>query len=188
MTETQTHEEAFIGFLSKLHRDENRAALAALRRGLGKPVGAAPQMFPYLVPWVPSSPSRSREEAFYLVASLFAWHPHGWTGDARDTNLGASFAILARDRGGTSVERRFVALLGCDREDLPEHLRQTIGLLRASDVPVNWSALLHDLQRWGWESRMVQRAWASRFWGRVRSSDAAGMPDTGSDVATDDEA
>jgi CRISPR type I-E-associated protein CasB/Cse2 len=33
-------------------------------------------------------------------------------------------------------------------------------------VPVNWHQLFSDLQRWGYESRPVQKEWARAFWGR----------------------
>ena len=79
----------------------NRAALAALRRGLGQTPGAAPEMFRYLreLAWV----RPGRENDAFLVASLFAWHPLAWSsaeGDGERTrarwtqNFGNSLARL----------------------------------------------------------------------------------------------
>lgn len=159
---------------------KNVAALAALRRGLGKEPGTAPEMYPYVVPFLPDGSRPRQEMAYYLVASLFAWHQKDWSG-ADAPGLGGSLARLrlkqAEDRNmsvelGDSVERRFVALLNTGRNDLSDHLRQMIGLLRSSDIPVNWLRLLQDIQGWESPSRRVQRRWASEFWGRdlVRSA------------------
>ncbi len=166
----------FVAFLERLLAEEDRAALAALRRGLGRPGGAA-EMYRFVVPWLPPGVSLWEETAYYLVASLFAWHQWSWkNSDAKDetwTNLGASFARLAGALGGVDrVEARFVALLNSHREDLPERLRHVVGLLRSGEVPIDWAQLLQDLKGWDWESRAVQRAWARAFWSRT-SADVA---------------
>lgn len=163
-------ERAFAQYLERLSDREERAALAALRRGLGKPAGDAAEMYPYVMPFMPDDAGRRRQEAYFLVAALFAWHPMSWRdgGQGRSRNLGASFARLAQQVESGSIEGRFVALLNSHRDDLPQHLRHTIGLLRSRDVPVDWAQLLHDLQGWEWQSRSVQRAWASAFWGAPR--------------------
>jgi CRISPR system Cascade subunit CasB len=62
------------------------------------------------------------------------------------------------------IEKRLLALLNCHRDDLPDHLRQVISLLKSKDTPVNWAKLLHDIKGWDWESRDVQRSWAWGFW------------------------
>ncbi len=152
----------FIEYLEKLRDNEERGALAALRRGLGQPVGSAHEMYRYIVPWLDDQSSAAQEEGYFLVASLFAYHPQpGGVG-----NLGASFA-RARDPQGddTAIERRFTALLSAHREDLPFYLRQAISFLRAKEVPVDYHQLLRDL--WAWERDYVQRNWARAFWGRA---------------------
>ena len=50
MTE-KNQSNPYITYLLSLK--ENRGALAALRRGLGRPPGTAPEMYPYVVPWLP---------------------------------------------------------------------------------------------------------------------------------------
>ncbi len=154
----------FIEYLERLRDQEARAVLAALRRGLGKPPGTVPEMYPYVVPFVQGL-SRNQEEARYLVASLFAWHQLSWKGE-NTGNLGASCARLARAvPDSDSVERRFVALLNCRSDDLPVQLRQIIGLLKTREIPILWSKLLTDIQYWNHENRRVQRRWANAFWG-----------------------
>ena len=109
----------FITYLEGLR--ENRGALAYLRRGLGGPPGATREMYPYVVPWLPAEISTPQEEAYFLVAYLFAFHPQpGGNGD-----LGNAFSHT-RDPVGdnTAVERRFTALLTAHPNDLPFCLRQ----------------------------------------------------------------
>ena len=42
--------DPFIAYLHSLREERNLGALAVLRRGLGRPVGAVPEMFRYIVP------------------------------------------------------------------------------------------------------------------------------------------
>lgn len=182
------HERAFITYLAGLAgkteageedqgKPKNLAALAALRRGLGKNAWQAAEMFPYVVRFIGDNLPPQRQGDYFLVASLFAFHQLIWkpTSDEERTNLGASFRRLDEDlkkkRGlgneqdkGSSVEKRFVALLNADREDVPEHLRHAISLLKAHDIPVDWARLFHDLGDWAWESRSVQSEWSRAFW------------------------
>jgi CRISPR system Cascade subunit CasB len=160
------HEEAlhmtpktypFVEYLESLGDD--RGALAALRRGLGQSPGTVASMYPYVVPWLPAS--RQAEPIYYLLAALFAYHP----ATRGEGNMGSHFAH-AREPGSddTALERRFTALLAAHPDDLPTYLRQAIGFLRSKEVPVNWHQLFHDLQRWAYEDRPVQKEWARAFW------------------------
>jgi len=155
-----------IDSLEKLVRDQDRGALAALRRGLGKSPGTAMEMHRYVVPSLP----RGRpwdEESYYLVAALFAyWHQGETTVAAHPPdNLGASLARLRIPDSGPSLELRFTALLKSHRDDLPTHLRQVVGLLKSKGVPVHWRNLFRDLRNWDHEDGWVQRSWAKSFWG-----------------------
>ena len=157
----------FVEYLEKLRENEDRGALAALRRGLGQPVGATHEMYRYVVPWLGEQSSTAQEERYFLVAALFAYHPQaGGTG-----NLGASFARTRTPQGDdTATERRFTALLTAHREDLPFYLRQAISFLQAKDVAVDYHQLLRDLGVW--ERGYVQRNWAQAFWGRSTKPEA----------------
>lgn len=154
-------QQPFVMYLESLR--ENRGALAALRRGLGQPPGTVREMYPYIVPWIPADASRQREAAYYLIASLFAYHPApGGVG-----NLGDAFAQTLTPRGdNTAIERRFTILLASHPEDLPFHLRQAIGFLRSKEVPINWHQLFADLLAWDHPDGYVQKRWARAFWGR----------------------
>jgi len=153
-----------VAYLEDLRDRGDRGALAALRRGLQRAPGEDPATYPYVVPWLPKEAGRWEEDAAYLVASLFASHSDvGGFG-----TLGAAFGRLAAASNRESVERRFVALLSADAEDLPKHLRHAVSLLRAGEVSVAWERLLTDILHWGHESGYVQRRWAKDFWGFIK--------------------
>ena len=162
--ERAQQEWRFIEMLKGLERREDLGALAALRRGLGRAPGTASQMYPYVVPYLPDD--KRDEDTYYLIAALFAWHRRDWqAADSNtDTGFGASYRRLWDDTKSESTERRFVALLNARREDLPEHLRHAVGLLKSKEIPINWLALLRDVTRWDDERRSVQRRWSRAFW------------------------
>ncbi|HEX6780206.1 MAG TPA: type I-E CRISPR-associated protein Cse2/CasB [Ktedonobacterales bacterium] len=149
-------------------RPKNLGALAALRRGLGKPPGTVAEMYPYVTQYLPERPSRREEDAYFLIAALFAWHQLDWTAGEefkKKRNFGASFRRLALSADSQSIEKRFVALLDARSEDLPEHLRHAIGLLKSKEIPVDWVQLLEQVSAWDHDDRRVQRAWAGAYWG-----------------------
>jgi len=179
-TTLATHHK-FTAHLERLIREKDRGALAALRRGLGKPPGTVREMDRYVLPYLPQDAGlrptvrEARENAYYLVGALFAYWHQGKADviENAPANLGDSLRWLVdRESSETSnredaekrVEKRLVALLNCHRDDLPDHLRHTIGLLKSNEIPVNWMQLLWDIQNWQRESRDVQRNWARKFW------------------------
>lgn len=153
---------------------EGRAALARLRRTLGKDPDRAIRAYPQAVRWTQNlndlfdkrEISKPRYEwqvsCYYLIASLFAfyskrqsWH-HAKNANGVSRNLGASFRLLdeklrkktGNDERSKSVERRFTALLMSRRADLPERLRHAIALLKAEEIPIDWIQLLENLKWW----------------------------------------
>lgn len=162
----------------------NRAALAALRRGLGKQPGEAPEMFPVLLPLLPEAGlSRWDERVAYLVASLFARYPDAppWPESSSERwqrNLGASLRQLAAQTDSEGPERRFVALLNSDEDDLPHHLRGIVSLLESAKLPVpmDWVRLIWDLRGWNTPERTIQKDWAGAFWGGRRLQETTEEP------------
>lgn len=160
--------ESFIEYLEDLYKKEDRAALAVLRRGLGKRPGEEMSVYLY-IGWCADKLNRNQEEAYHLVATLFGLYPsESWRssdGNPKKTNLGASLRRLKEKIGGDGVERRFVALLNANRDDMGEHLRQIIGLLKSKDVLVDWAQLLEAVEFWdAFDERRRQRQWAKTFW------------------------
>jgi CRISPR system Cascade subunit CasB len=168
MSTPREGDRRFIRYLQDFVKKDDRAPLAALRRGLGKEPAEASDMYPYVVRWLPPGAAPWEENAYYLIAALFALHQGSWPegdGASRETNLGASLRRLAGRSESAGVEPRFVALLNSHVDDLPEHLRRVVALLKAYEVPVDWAQLLRDVQEWNLPRRRVQRAWARAYWG-----------------------
>jgi len=119
-------------------RAEARQVLARLRRSL---VTARPEPAAYEVVFR-HDPPESEQDAWILVAGLFALHPKA--SRRGDRSIGTAMQALQEKRGD-SATRRFEQLLGRDRAGLPHHLRQIVRLLAAEGIPVNYAALLDDL-------------------------------------------
>jgi CRISPR system Cascade subunit CasB len=183
-----SRDERFISALEHLVTNDDRAALAALRRGLGQQPGETMELYPYVVPYVQGLRYTSDENPYYIIASLVGLYPTpSWecSNGKQLTNLGASLALL-KDDSGDSLEKRFVALLNAHADDVPEHLRHAISLLKSKDKPINWLRLLRDIKQWDRENRMVQRLWAKGFWREAVEDDneSAIQPD---DMAVENE-
>jgi CRISPR system Cascade subunit CasB len=166
MKEVEERRKAFVGFLLSLAQEgrEDRGALAALRSGLARAPGEAHRTHKYVVPYL-GDRGHPSDRWFYVVGALFAYHPEHQSG----RSFGASFKELADQEGASdSIEARFVALLNSHPDDLPDHLRQAVGLLRSKNVPVDWFRLLDDLTNWGHPDRFVQSKWARDFYHRER--------------------
>jgi CRISPR type I-E-associated protein CasB/Cse2 len=153
---------AFVERLQKLHSQQDRGALAALRRAVDGDPAQALQAARYVYPYFPEGAPRERwmEKAFLIAGGLFALHPVSGT----NGNLGRHLREAHRqgDDDDPGKERRLLQLLAIeDREDLAHPLRQAVAVL-PEDAPVNWEQLLEDLIYWG---DAVKRRWARGYWG-----------------------
>ncbi len=180
---------ALVAHLEDLAEREDRGALAALRRGLGKESGTAPEMYRHVEPYMAGA-GKPQADAAYTVASLFGLHPVPWKrpGDAPwNTSFGWSLICIRLRQDGPEqigkedegVTRRFVATLSCGPEALPTHLRQLLSLLHSREEAalVDWECLFWDIIAWERVDRRVQRWWAEAFW-RDSSHSAATGTDT----------
>ena len=170
-----SYEHRFITYLQSLADQEDRGALAALRRGLGQPPGTIPEMFPYVVNQLPDNayPGSWTEKSYYLIASLFALHPDS----ASEGNLGTHFSRTldrANPDRNAATERRFNTLLTAHPDDLHYYLRQSISYLRSKEVAVNWHQLMGHLLQWDHPEKRtaVQKRWANQFWRRQKETAA----------------
>jgi CRISPR type I-E-associated protein CasB/Cse2 len=155
---------AFIHHLRLLEtRDDgpSRAGLAALRAGLRSKDGISVEMMPHVAPYL-GEREQSSDRWFFAVAALFALHPL----DTKERlSLGGSFGRLRKK--SDSMEKHFQLLLASEEEDLFDRLKQTVSLLKAHNVPVNWYTLLTDLTTNSWDDdaqRRTQMTWARDFY------------------------
>lgn len=173
MSKATSRGQAFIDYLQRLVINKDRSAIASLRRGLRKAPGTVPQMDRHVLRFLSGDSGIEREEHYYVVASLFAfWHQGRDSPGSAEGNLGRSLRMLVdreenpntRDSLEQSTEKRLVACLNCHRDDLPEHLRQIVSLLKSRDVPIDWMQLLSDIRYWDRDDWQVQKAWGRGFW------------------------
>ncbi len=178
MTTTETGPPSSIERV--IHRVESDpAALAELRRGVGRSLEDSPDSWPYVAEI--AGTKRWREPAAHLAIGLFALHhqsrapgsmnKEGWS-------LGKACRVLAfrRKSSGASedgVARRCQAALAAETpEALGVHLRGLVTLLRGEEVPLDYKRLYSDLCSWLWPEsrRRVCLAWARDYFA-TRSDD-----------------
>ncbi len=151
-------QKRFIGYMLNLAKegDEDRGALAELRSGLGKEPGGMSRVHKHVVPYLPKESYHDRW--YYVTATLFGAFPKHRKG----FSLGAAFRPLRHK--SDSMEARFVALLNAHPDDMDDHLRHAISLLKANEQPIDWFRLLGDLLEWDSQGGHVQLGWARDFY------------------------
>lgn len=177
---------AFIDWLERINERDSRAR-AVLRRSLAFDPGAHPPAYPYVERFLADDDSSWRRQVHYLVAALWAMHwKDGRAGPA--LTLAQAFARHALqhhdrdqlDKGGSSTERRFVALLDSDPEQLPHRLRQAVALLK--DETIDFDPLLTDLLYWQASRKPTQQKWAREYYREPRPD-----ADTANEATTKEE-
>lgn len=185
--------QRFVGFLHGLGRQQDRAALAALRQSAADPQDLrALRVIGSYLPEDEGWPV----EAYRLTAVLFALHqqkyadrplPQFSEGEPR-RSFGASVRRLRNqlpgdddDSGGKkSLDQRFAALLDTYAEDLAVPLRGMIRRIAGTDepIPVDYALLLADLLDWERRSRTFDRrlAWARDYWQPIPIESEAETP------------
>jgi len=157
--------ERFLDWLKRLQGQKAwTAARAAFRRSLAFPPGAYPRAMPYVEPFLAKGDWRQEElEAHYLVAALYALKDG-------DHQVGRTLAraLWEKAQGSASVEKRFLALLEADRDQIAFRLRQAVALVEGG---IDFARLLDDLLRWFSPERHVQARWAREYYGAGASEE-----------------
>ncbi len=151
-------QKTFIGYLLSLAQQgrEDRGALADLRSGLGKEPGGMGRVHKHVAPYLPERNYDDRW--YYLAATLFGAFPQHRGG----RSLGAAFRPLKQK--SDSMEARFVALLNAHADDLDDHLRHAVSLLKANEQPLDWFQFFQDLLQWDHPDGYIQLRWARDFY------------------------
>lgn len=147
-------EQPFVSYLIGLKSRDDKGALAVLRRGLGKDGGTA-DMYPYIFRF---NPPKWHENSYFLVASLFAFHPMHT--DA-DIGFGKAVLRLKQKNSSNSLEKRFIRLLDADREELSTLLRSFFSMFKSEDIALNYHSFMRDMIYFG---ENVTKQWARDFW------------------------
>jgi CRISPR system Cascade subunit CasB len=169
-------QKTFIGYLLSLAKEgkEDRGALADLRSGLGKEPGGMARVHKHVVPFLPEA--RWDDRWYYVTATLFGLHPKHKNPVKHEKNgkewwetwtFGRAFRPLAfppKEPKKDSMEARFVALLNAHPDDLDDHLRHAVSLLKANEQPLDWFQLFQDLLQWDHPDGYIQLRWARDFY------------------------
>lgn len=162
---------SFIEWLEKMSEGDTQVR-AVLRRSLAFDPGLFPPAYPYVEPFVRAEDGAWKREVFYLVAGLWALHwKEGLNG--QPVSLGKAGANHQLASSSTSTERRFIALLDADRDQLPHRLRQMISLLK--DQSVDFDDLLQRLLYWNDDKKGSQNAWARDFYRTLNNENLTEM-------------
>lgn len=151
---------AYLVWLEEMNKRDSRVR-AVLRRSLAFAPGAFPAAYPYVEPFLAEDASHWRRQVHYLVAALWAAH---WKAE-RNGNIqliGKAAALLQLATKSASTERRFIALLDANPDELPYRLRQMVALLK--EYAIDFDALLTDLLRWQSPDKRTQNQWARQFY------------------------
>lgn len=160
-------QKTFIGYLLSLAKEckEDRGALADLRSGLGKEPGKMARVHKHVVCYLPEK--NYNDHCYYLIAALFGEFPQHRKG----RYFGKAFRPLKKE--SDSMESRFIALLNAHPDDLSDHLRHAIRLLKANEQPLDWFQLFEDLLQWDHPEGYVQLRWARDFYKSSTGKDAS---------------
>ncbi len=177
---------AFLEWLEELNKRDTRVR-AVLRRSLAFAPGAHFDALRYVEPFLKGDTPEWRRRAHYLVAALWAAHwKDGRPGPALPIGEAAAHYAMSRHTreqlaaGASSTERRFIALLDADPEQLPHRLRQMVMLLK--EQTLDFGALLDDLLWWQDERKCTQNKWARQFYRALNP-----IPDLEQEAETEEE-
>lgn len=177
----------FIDHLVRLaDPDNDRGPVATMRRATSGEARDLAKLYPFVLPCVDRDED---EEPYILIAGLFGIYPTRPTDQSRSVSLAQALRRYYVDTGSRqSVEDRFVALLRCHRDELAEHLRHAVNLVKDTHHALRWTDVLYALQRWDEPAEAdthPRRLWARDFWGFVGARERATFaePSTNQGVA-----
>lgn len=169
-------------------RDQNRGAMATLRRDAGRTLAEAkPQSLSWFYPRFHAA--ERHEEIYFLVATLFDFNRKGNEKGSFSEDFGTTMRLIAlkplegkpRDskKEDLALEsfRRFPILLDAkfgeihDAQDgfkkgggeLAFRLRQMVKLAASKEIGINWAVLLADLTCWDMPGKPVQKNGRATF-------------------------
>lgn len=180
--------QQIYALLNNGNEAEVRAALARLRRGVGKAPGSMPEPWAYTMDGLPEAlqgrpgQTSNGEWAVHIAMTLFALHQQGKDPKRMpmhmpEVQMGKAAGRLVRieEDDLERVKRRFDAVITSDSVDeLATHLRGLIQIMRAQDppVPLDYVALAQDLYGYQNPERRddIRLNWGRDFYGQVSAN------------------
>ena len=156
------------------------AALAKLRRGIGKEPGSQPDLWEVTLDELPESlvgtddrPSYG-ERAVHTALTLFALHQQGKEIKEKCMNeagatLGGAMRQLIRRKPEreAAIKRRLIATVTSDSfEELAWHLRGLVQLLRDEEITLDYPLLAKELYRYQYPGNRdrIRLQWGRQFY------------------------
>jgi CRISPR system Cascade subunit CasB len=139
---------------SKSSTGVGKAALANLRRGIGKQPGELPELWGVLFENIPEELTATRgmtdaEWAIYTALTLFALHKQGSDGSVNVENIsvGAAAAHLVKEEDDKEriLKRLNIIATAVSKVDMAYHLRGLISLLKNDGIALDYAKLAKDL-------------------------------------------
>lgn len=166
---------------------DSARALAELRRGIGKEPGDQPQLWGYFLEEMPdemmgnNEPSRA-EWAIYTALTLFALHQQGYNPnsslmDCEGVSFGSAVSKMKTPDNKESLDRRFrIISTSAGMEELSNHLRSMIQLLKGEGIGLDYGMLASDLYRFQFPelASRVRLKWGEDYYRTNRSSKMEG--------------
>ena len=184
----EKNQKAVSGFVngkinSIIGREESyiRAALAKLRRGIGKHPGKVPDIWDYTMDNLSVAFISHDDEptptqwATHISLTLFAFHQQGKDikqdpMSKHGASLGSAVWKLVSESGAESqdaIKRRFDTVVTSNSiEELVHHLRGLISIMKSKSVPLDYPQLADDLLKFqSSEQRdMVRLRWGQDYY------------------------
>lgn len=182
--------ETFVGrkihmFQAEADLCSGKAALANLRRGIGREPGELPQLFGILLSdmpedfWSKDGTATKEEWVCYTAFTLYALHQQGCDAKSQHmhtdegVSLGkAMYKLAASYDGDPNAEKRVVQKMrmlatSVDVKELSHHLRGIVQLLKANGISLNYKRLAGDLYEMQFPDgkRKVCLKWGQDFYG-----------------------
>ena len=154
----------------------SNAALAQLRRGIGKELGDIPGLLEYVLPpeeiTMYKKSEKCIERAIYTALTLYAWHQQGhkeqcMSGEENPFGRAVQKLVHSDKANEIAVVRRFNKVLTAkDVTEISVHARGLIGLLKKENISVNYPDFAVDLYWFQQEEyrRNVLLKWGKDFY------------------------
>jgi CRISPR system Cascade subunit CasB len=165
-----------IGWLS-VPGSQQRAALAKLRRGIGKEPGEIPEVWDITLAELPESLTSwdgvvtQAEQAIHVSLTLFALHQQGKGEVVSRSNISFGAAVrrlVTPDKSNEqAIKRRFdAAVTATEFSEFSHHARGLIQLMKASNTFLDYPTFAKDIY---WLQNPEQRTkvmlrWGQDFW------------------------
>lgn len=186
----KTEIEGFVGrkihsFQEQADFSGTKAALANLRRGVGREIGELPQLLGILLQdmpedfWSKDGTATREEWVCYTALTLYALHQQGYDikkqcmhTDEKVSMGKALYRLKNSYENDPNAEQRIVQRLrvlatAADRKELSYHLRGIVQLLRSNGIIMNYKRLAGDLYEMQFPDgkKRVCLKWGQDFYG-----------------------